>query len=228
MLLNEILDKEHLKKVLTYPGWTGKVGDTEYTVKGTGVDAFVYKKNSSPSVVRVASVSEDEKDPYTIYISMIGETAKENPYLPRVSKIKDVEISHEEQQWLYNQVREHKYDPRYRGKINLRCFKLEKLEPLDNLTLPELNALSDKLFVEGFEHRGTIISSIEHELRMSYLNNEYDVWKEPELIQQAFDIIRRAAKLTRSKYDLHHKNSMIRRTQFGFQLVFTDPLTILR
>lgn len=243
MLLNEILDIENTKHILGQSGskssGTLPSSGVKFKIMGRGVDAVVYKTSDSPSVIKVVSVPAHEGyiDPYGAFIEQLADATNSNPMLPRISKIENLEPSEAEQQWLYDQTYQNKYDTRTK-RIILRCYKMEKLFQLTDLEEEELEALCRSTFTEeaitGELGSYSIISAgayigliVRFTKSTIYSPNagELSLWLYPDLIKQAASFIETACKKSDGFKDIHKDNIMVRRTSKGYQLVITDPLS---
>jgi hypothetical protein len=179
---------------------------------GKGVEAKVYRDPSNPSVVKILSTSDSLKDNgYMQYILFSRKYANQNPYFPRIHSI------------------EQNKNP---DGTTTFVVKMEQLFPVSSLSKKQLFSIHKNTFINGDRH---VISS-KDDMLIS-LGDEFDVatdpswgWSaskvslDPNFID-ACNLIRKIKNRTNSQYDLGTPNIMVRRSNYGFQLVITDPLS---
>ena len=230
---------------------TGFISKTDDSVLGQGLHSVV-SKTDDPFTVRKQSRysksdEEYDKDAYASYINTIRNLIGQNPYFPRVYRVKttrsprksmsdyDIETLH---QW-------DNLDIESLSSLVLRYFpalesKVKQIRQYPKNAEAYIWALlTDKM--SGLA--GTILGRIRRKLekadgdlsliQQSIPSLVQDMQAkfpqfEPELIE-ALTIIASVAMIEpdnpKGSFDMHSANSMIRFTNVGPQLVFSDPLT---
>jgi len=199
--------------------------------KGRSVGRFsTVKPGSDPHTVKKSSKvpGMDTIDGYWTFIDyVIKYKLWENPHFPRVYSIKKIKDS--------------TGDLMFRGEI-------EKLEPLKELNLKEIEHLFERIF--GQDGLPTLMQNTagldSSELKKAYIDRfAKDIEQiskgitKLKIVDDSFkkaikilQMIRKKEKQAGKKsirggrgliYDIHSENIMVRRTPYGLQLVFTDP-----
>ena len=192
-----------------------------------GAYATAYKRSSTPGVVTKVGRFDDTpaKDGYLSYLQSIlhNDRVSSNPFLPRIYSIKVYKYpSTEDREWRGGQY----------------VVQMEKLRPIDELSIEQLEALGEHLFKdwEKLAPKGNAMTPAYYAQRLLYTismatstrNPRYTRALKDKKLLQAVAMI---SNLGRSKkdhteieFDLHAGNFMYRVTPVGPQLVITDPL----
>lgn len=180
--------------------------------ENSGAYGKVIHDKTDPHMVKKSNylpvVNLEKNDGYFSYIKKIvdDDLASSNPYFPRVYDIKTFTDSFGEQ--------------RYRIQLE----KLISLDDIDEKDLYHLMARSFPNFKINFkENKYNLNDTID-----DYLNNRHKFNTEsvdPHLIS-ALEVINKVIKSNPNfSDDLTKDNMMARRTSFGYQLVFVDPIS---
>jgi hypothetical protein len=182
-------------------------------VLGTGAEAAVIKTSNSNGVFKViGTYLQLGKSAHLQFLLATKKYANSNPYLPRVLSANAM--------------------PRISGKdANVHGFviKTERLWPLGECTKGELRLMAGKIygndFIPEFEDYNQFAKYVKRGINGSLTRSIID-----PAFKQAAQMVIAVAKKMNSEYsidaliDLHEGNLMVRRTQFGVQLVLSDPL----
>lgn len=182
-------------------------------VLGTGAEATVVKTSNSNGVFKIiGSFQQLGQSAHLQFLLATKKYANANPYLPRVLSANAM--------------------PRISGTDrNVHGFvvKTERLWPLGDCTKGELRLMAGKIygkdFIPEFENYNQFAKYIKRGINGILTGSIID-----PAFKQAAELVIAVAKKMNSKYpidaliDLHEGNLMIRRTQFGVQLVISDPL----
>ena len=142
-----------------------------------------------------------DKDAYYQYIKKIGPYISGNPYLPRVYIIKL--IKHKD------------------GHIKPE-YKMEKLEGWENFDTDEIYAMSKRMFGPG---NGCIRPSTIMNYCMRIFEGIINTNGMDDKLIDALNLIYEVKNLNRDFHeDFSDDNVMLRRTKYGPQMVFIDPL----
>lgn len=142
----------------------------------------------------------ESNDAYYIYINAVSNLASSNPHYPRVYSIDTVKDAND--------------------KITYK-IDIEHLKPLNSISKEELYNIAKQLFTEvkvyGFDMKT---------LGLMVRDSLYDGKRiRDESFSDAIGLITSLMKKYDFINDINWKNLMIRRTNLGYQLVITDPLS---
>jgi hypothetical protein len=180
---------------------------------GTGAEAAVIKHDNENGVIKViGSFQQLGQSAHLQFLLATKKYANSNPYLPRVLSANEM--------------------PSISGtNRNVHGFvvKTERLWPLGDCTKGELRLMAGKIygkdFIPEFENYNQFAKYVKRGINGALTGSIID-----PAFKQAAQMIIAVAKKMNSNYsidaliDLHEGNLMVRRTQFGVQLVISDPL----
>lgn len=173
---------------------------------GSGMEAVVIKSQSDPSVIKIVATEDELQDnAYMQYILLSKKHSSHNPYLPRVESIKHI-----------------KSRDKLVSNKDYYIVNLEQLQPLQSMSVEELDFLLDKIFVDklgpvknAFEF-GRIL---ERAIARPGSNRVKD-----KNFGAVSRLITKLATHSTTHIDVHEDNVMVRLTPYGPQLVITDPV----
>lgn len=199
---------------------------------GSGFYGAVYPNTQSSSgqetALKVTSFHEDdpELDGYFAYISKLKKFIDRyhNPYLPQIHDVKIVNPS---------------------SKKPYLEVDMEKLVPLNSLNINDFVLLLEKILQHKFQSTEQLDSFVlgdpdfgptdKHDIAVKIVRLASMTMRDPNYQSMGIriqdknmlDALRIIANLIKKGYkdDLHPGNLMARRTKYGPQLVFTDPLS---
>ncbi len=170
--------------------------------KSIGAYGKYDRLSSEPKMGIKTSIRDnpEDKDAYYQYIKAVSQVSSENPFFPRVYDIKTI-----------------------RDKNNRITYdiKIEHLNELNSLSKEELFRMAKRLFVNvdvyGFDSHtfGAMVRDAAY--------GKKDI--RDENLKDAIQLINYIRKKYDFENDINWKNIMIRRTNLGYQLVITDPLS---
>lgn len=152
--------------------------------------------------------SAEDADAYYTYAKTIADNdlASSNPYFPRVYGIDVVEDK----------------EGNSTNKV-----KLEHLKPLTSLRKDELMQMLPRMFDKSVIATYNIPPNLVYDgvgmLLRDCLYGKIEA--KDENLQEAIEVIKKIMKKYSYNNDINKNNVMIRRTQHGYQLVITDPLS---
>lgn len=212
MLLEQLINTKTSTKNISLPNNFSKdrqrlINYTKNRIRGgafgyvkPGTDEFTIKKRSH-------TFSNLTNDAYFTYVKTIVDNKlfESNPYFPRIYAINTIKDKNTGEE---------------RYSINM-----EKLITLDSISDESLDIIYQRIFGVPIEK-----SVFTHSTRLSIdlldtvENNNLSIIKD-QYCKEALQLIKSIKENNaRFIYDIHDNNIMIRKTNFGDQLVFTDPL----
>lgn len=217
MLLNELIQVNHTQQNIDkhdHDAMKKSFLQDLTKRRGTNIGGFgKYDKSSNEPKMGVkqshtASKSE-EHDAYYTYIKAIsqGDVASSNPYFPRVYSINTVKDK--------------------AGTITYK-IDIEHLKPLRDLTSPELFVLWSRMFDKDKFQEHHIFSDkvdIDGAAKMVRDAAYGKIQPKDEQLHDALELIRYLMNKSDYNNDINKNNIMVRRTNLGYQLVITDPLS---
>lgn len=204
MLLEELISTKYKERVSSKPLSDSK---TPYYSLGHGRFGYAVKHKSDDAIVKkvVRRPRDDLRyDGYYTWITGSHKLANQNPYIPRV----------------YNITVFKDTDGQKKYKIDM-----EKLIPLTDLTDEDYEIIAKKISPDLLQ---AIRDPFNKDKRASVIANflayrAYNI-KDDDL-KDALALIDRLTKRSFGHFsDIHYGNVMVRRTKFGPQLVFVDPI----
>lgn len=190
--------------------------DVNFKQIGSGYFATAHSHKDEPGTVRKVvkgTIDGLKHDAYFKYLIMLAKKGRmeENPYFPKVYNIE-----------LY----------RTRTGRFVYAVDMERLHHLDSTSPEDLTALKKRMFhsaADTFQQRLRIKEQTPRN-QIIFLINDVLVGRLPEtLIKDSY--LRHAIKLLKqmvttkgTEPDIHDENIMLRKSPFGSQLVFSDPL----
>jgi hypothetical protein len=222
----------------TIPRPTPTIGRGAYAAVQQTDDPFVVRKKSAVSTL------SDSPDAYMSYVNTIRQYMKQNPFFPRVYRVK-VQTSGITQRPSYDTERLHPYTVldhtvltemalRYFPELERELANTKNADTIWDILSKEVERTARDIgrYLRATQFRSLSISDITDLKKMqelipefvSKMQNQLPTF-DPQLVE-ALTLIAcvTATNPIRYNLDMHSGNSMIRLTSAGPQLVFTDPI----
>lgn len=213
MLLNEIIQVDNTNTITDKNNTLDAYNFTNDRIKHGALGYYRRMSNDYKMGLKsnLRPFTENELDAYYVYIKTIQNEASGNPWYPRVYSINTTKDK--ENTISYN-------------------IKLEHLKEFKELTSEEIINLAQNIFHEDdvrdkFKQNripvpNYITASILAQMIRDVVKGKIQTTDE-KLIEAA-KVINQLIKKYRFGNDITYRNIMVRRTQYGYQLVLVDPL----
>lgn len=219
--------QRHVDRLTSYHKWSDTEGshrvlkNPKVKHKGTGAFASTYQHQDRPHDVTKITKPMEFPDGYQKYLRMLLQhDDRDNPYFPKVREVRE----------------------RRKGEANTLAVKMEALQHIETLSHKEANAILDKWLGKNKQH------FIDAGTRSHWMGGEIprmsgDDYYGPAIVKVLRDLfnyheglvvdknLAKAMKFIKYKVavngvdlDLGDNNVMLRRTPYGVQVVFTDPV----
>lgn len=207
---HKMSDREHAQRVLKNP---------KVKHKGSGAFASTYQHQDRPHDVTKITKPMEFPDGYQKYLRMLLQHEdKDNPYFPKIRDVKE----------------------RRRGEANTMAIRMEALKHIQTLSHKEANTILDKWLGKNKERvlansPGRWVNGIPKMTSDEFygralvkvlrdLFNYYEGDVEDKNLQKAMKWIKYTVATDGVELDIGDNNVMVRRTPYGAQIVFTDPV----